>query len=280
MRILVCLKQVPNTQEISIDPITHTLVRQGVESIINPFDGHALEAAARLKDSDPSVFISVLSMGPRQAEDALREALSIAADNAYLVSDTAFGGSDTLATSYTLSEAIKAIEQSEDITFDLVFCGKQAIDGDTAQVGPQIAQLLDLPQITNGLTCSLENEEIHVTRESEEGKEVIAATLPCLVTFTKPDFEPRFATVKRRMAAKRAEIKHLGLAELPSIDTSRIGLKGSPTQVVSTFVPHTLKATITLSLDLDPDAVTKLASALVADAIITELSCTTSPSGG
>ena len=151
MNILVCIKQVPDTNEIKIDPETNTLVRDGVPSIINPFDGYAIEAAARIKDKNPDTRIVVLSMGPQQAEAALREALAIAADKAYLVSDRAFGGSDTLATSYILSCAIAKVEELEGVKFDAVFCGKQAIDGDTAQVGPELAELLDYPQVTYAL---------------------------------------------------------------------------------------------------------------------------------
>ncbi len=142
MNMLVCVKQVPDTTEIKIDPVNNTLIREGVPSIVNPFDGYALEAAARIKDKDPDAKIVVLSMGPEQAKAALKECLAIAADKAYLVSGRAFGGSDTLATSYIISEAIKKVEEKEG-KFDVIFCGKQAIDGDTAQVGPEIAEHLD-----------------------------------------------------------------------------------------------------------------------------------------
>lgn len=139
MNILVCVKQVPDTTEIKIDPVKKTLIREGVPSIVNPYDTYALENAARMRDKDPSVKIYVLSMGPEQAKNALRECLAIAADKAFLITDRAFGGSDTLATSYIISEAIRYVEKQEGIRFDAIFCGKQAIDGDTAQVGPEIA---------------------------------------------------------------------------------------------------------------------------------------------
>ena len=145
MKMLVCVKQVPDTTEIKIDPVKNTLIRDGVPSILNPFDGYALEAAARIKDADPDSTITVVSMGPEQANAVLKESLAIAADNAYLVSGREFGGSDTLCTSYILSEAIKEIEKTEG-KFDIIFCGKQAIDGDTGQVGPGIAEHLDYPQ--------------------------------------------------------------------------------------------------------------------------------------
>ena len=150
MNILVCVKQVPDTTQIKIDPVKHTLIREGVPSILNPFDGYALEAAARVKDKDPSTKITVVTMGPPQATAVLKECVGIAADKGYLVSGRTFGGSDTLATSYILSHAIKAIEEKEG-KFDAIFCGKQAIDGDTAQVGPEIAEWLGVPQVTYGL---------------------------------------------------------------------------------------------------------------------------------
>ena len=268
MHIIVCVKQVPNTQAITIDPVTHTLVREGVESIVNPYDAYALEAAARLQDKDAGIKIHVLTMGPPQAEAVLRECLSLSADAAWLVTDRHFGGSDTLATSYVLSEAIKKIETEEGIKFDMVFCGKQAIDGDTAQVGPQIAERLDLPQITHGLTCELVESELHVLRETDEGKEIVAVLLPCLVTFTKPDFEPRFPSVKRRSAARKMNIRAFGIDDFPDIDRLQVGLKGSPTQVKRTFVPE-LKAKGTIFRDMEEqDAARQLARLLVENEII------------
>ena len=191
MNILVCVKQVPDTTEIKIDPVTNTLIRKGVPSIVNPFDGYAVEAAARIKDRHPDTKIVVLSMGPDQAKAALRDCMAIAADKAYLVSDRAFGGSDTLATSYIISETIKKVEALEG-KFDLIFCGKQAIDGDTAQVGPEIAEHLDLPQVTYGLEAQVNGSQVQVKKEVEDGFEILAAQMPCLVTFTKPAWEPRY----------------------------------------------------------------------------------------
>jgi electron transfer flavoprotein beta subunit len=268
MNIMVCVKQVPNTQEISIDPVTNALIRDGVESILNPYDGYALEAAARIRDKHPEAKIYVLCMGPPQAEAALRECLSIAADFAFLASDRAFGGSDTLATSYILSECIKLIQASEGIVFDMVFCGKQAIDGDTAQVGPQIAELLDLGQVTYGLTSELKGNELHILRETDEGKEIIAVRLPCMVTYTKPNFDPRMVTAKRRIAAKKAEIKRIGVDDLPGIDRTIIGLKGSPTKVRRSFVPQFKKAGIMIKEESNEAAARKLAQLLVDKEII------------
>jgi len=237
MNILVCVKQVPDTTEIKIDPVKNTLIRDGVPSILNPFDGYALEAAARIKDKDPDTKIVAVTMGPPQAVAVLKECLAIAADKAYLVSGRTFGGSDTLATSYILSQAIAKIEETEG-KFDAIFCGKQAIDGDTAQVGPEIAEHLGLPQVTYGLEAEVDGDTIKVRKEVEEGVEVIGVKMPCMVTFTKPAWDPRYPTIKRKMAANRAQIPTLAPADLPTIDLDRAGLKGSPTKVKKTFVPQ------------------------------------------
>ena len=236
MNILVCVKQVPDTTEIKIDPVKNTLIRQGVPSIVNPFDGYALEAAARIKDKDPDTNIVVLSMGPEQAKTALKECLAIAADKAYLVSGRKFGGSDTLATSYIISEAIKMVEET-DTKFDLLFCGKQAIDGDTAQVGPEIAEHLGYPQVTYGLEAEIDGDMVKVRKEVEEGVEIIGAKMPAVVTFTKPSWDPRFPTVKRKLAANKKEIPVIS-DETLVLDEDKIGLSGSPTKVKKTFVPQ------------------------------------------
>lgn len=236
MNILVCVKQVPDTTQVKIDPVNNTLIREGVPAIVNPFDGFALEAAARIKDKNPNTKIVVLSMGPENAKNALKECLAIAADKAYLVSGRPFGGSDTLATSYILSNTIKKIEETEG-KFDAIFCGKQAIDGDTAQVGPELAEHLGYPQVTCGLECELNEGRLEVLKEDQDANMVIAVSMPCVVTFTKPGFDPRFPTVKRKMAANRAQIPMITPEELVNIDTNRIGLKGSPTHVKKSFVP-------------------------------------------
>lgn len=237
MNILVCIKQVPDTTSIKIDPVRNTLIRDGVPSIVNPFDGYALEAAARIKDKDPETKIVVMSMGPEQAKNALKECLAIAADKAYLVSGRKFGGSDTLATSFIISEAIKMVEEKEGCKFDAIFCGKQAIDGDTGQVGPEIAEYYGYPQVTYGLEAEAADGMLKVKKETEEGAEIIGIRTPCVVTFTKPSFDPRFPTIKRRMAANRAEIPVISDSDLV-LDETRIGLKGSPTKVKKTFVPQ------------------------------------------
>ena len=237
MNMLVCVKQVPDTTEIKIDPVKNTLIRDGVPSILNPFDGYALEAAARVKDKNPDTKIVVVSMGPEQAKAVLKECLAIAADKAYLVSDRAFGGSDTLATSYIISQAVKKVESIEG-KFDAIFCGKQAIDGDTAQVGPELAEHLGYPQATYGLEAELDGEMLKVKKEAEEGAQIIGVALPAVVTYTKPAWDPRYPTIKRKMAANRADIPTLTAADLEGIDLAHAGLKGSPTKVKKTFVPQ------------------------------------------
>lgn len=236
MNILVCVKQAPDTTLVKTDPVTNTLIRDGVPAIVNPFDTYALEAAARLKDKNPDTKIVTVSMGPENAKNALRECMAIAADKAYLVSGRAFGGSDTLATSYILANAVKKIEELEG-KFDAIFCGKQAIDGDTAQVGPELAEHLGLPQVTCALECEYQNNRLEVLQEGQDSNTVIGVTLPCVVTFTKPGFDPRYPNIKRKMAANRAEIPTLGVEDLVQIDTTHIGLKGSPTRVKKSFVP-------------------------------------------
>ena len=268
MNILVCIKQVPNTNTISIDPETNTLIREGVESILNPYDGYALEAATRLQDKDKSIKIHTLCMGPPQAKAVLRECLAISADAAYLATDEYFCGSDTLATSYILSESIKKIEATGNIKFDMIFCGKQAIDGDTAQVGPQIAEALGLPQITYALTCELMGDELHVIKETEDGKEKVGAKLPCLVTFTKPSYDLRLPTVKRKLAAKKVEIKTICVDDLDGIDRTKIGLKGSPAKVRKTFVAQTKKTGTIFTEGSLEESARKLAQLLVDNEVI------------
>ncbi|OUO34826.1 electron transfer flavoprotein subunit beta/FixA family protein [Flavonifractor sp. An306] len=264
MNILVCVKQVPDTTEIKINPETNTLMREGVPSIVNTFDAFALEAAARIKDKDPDTKIVVASMGPEQAKNALKECLAIAADKAYLVSDRVFGGSDTLATSYILSNAVGKLEELEG-KFDAIFCGKQAIDGDTAQVGPELAEHLGLPQVTYALEAEVADGKLKVLKEGQDGNMVIGVQMPCVVTFTKPAFDPRYPTIKRKMAANRAEIPTLTSAEFPDIDATRIGLKGSPTHVKKTFVPQKKKGGIKIKEETNEESACKLA-ALLSDA--------------
>ncbi|MEW4903700.1 electron transfer flavoprotein subunit beta/FixA family protein, partial [Clostridium tetani] len=221
MNIVVCVKQVPDTTEVKIDPVTGTLIREGVPSIMNPDDKNALEEALRLKESNGAK-VTVITMGPPQAESTLREALSMGADEAILISDRAFAGADTLATATALSAAIKKLD------YDIVFAGRQAIDGDTAQVGPEIAENLDLPQITYVEKVEVDKEELKVRRAWEDGYENIRVKTPVLLTAIKELNEPRYMHVAHIFGAFDKEIKTWN-ADFLEVDKSLLGLKGSPT---------------------------------------------------
>ncbi len=231
MNIIVCIKQVPETTDVRINPETNTLIREGVKAIINPFDVYALEEGVRLKERFGGK-VTVVSMGPPQAEAALREAISLGCDEAFLVCDRAFAGSDTWATSYTLAGAIKRIG-----AYDVILCGKQASDGDTAQVGPGISTHLNIPQVTYVKKIEEVNEKaMRVERMMEEGYEVIETPLPVLLTVVKEINTPRLPSLKGMMKAKSAKITMLTQKEL-ELDSQKIGLCGSPTQVVKIFTP-------------------------------------------
>jgi electron transfer flavoprotein beta subunit len=231
MNIIICIKQVPETTEVKINPETNTLIREGVKSIINPFDMYAIEEAVRLKEKFGGK-TTVITMGPPQAESALREAISMGIDEAVLLSDRAFAGSDTWATSYTLSCAIKKIAE-----FDVILCGKQASDGDTAQVGPGIAAHLNLPQVTYVKKIEeLKDGVMRVERLMEEGFEIIEVPLPVLLTVVKEINEPRLPSLKGMMRAKQAKITTWTAKDVQAEPCS-IGLNGSPTQVVKIFTP-------------------------------------------
>lgn len=230
MEIVVCVKQVPDTTEVKIDSVKNTLIREGVPSIVNPFDKIAVEVALQLKEKYGGR-VGVISMGPPQAAEALKECLAMGADEAVLVSDRAFGGADTLATSYALSTAIAKWG-----SVDLILCGKQAIDGDTAQVGPGIAENLGLPQITYAARIEVNGNVIKVDREHEDGYEIMEAKLPVVVTVVKSIAEPRFPTVKGTMKANRTQIPVWTAANIGA-DEKRIGMPGSPTQVRRIFTP-------------------------------------------
>lgn len=236
MNICICIKQVPDTDEIKIDPEKHTLIRTGVPSIVNPFDTYAQEVGVRLKEKLGGKVV-VISMGPPQAQEAIKSCLSVGADEGYLISGRKFGGSDTLATSYILSKAIRAIEEREGFKFDLILCGKQATDGDTAQVGPEIAEHLGIPQVTYALDIIEENGELQVKRECESGYDMIHTTLPAVVTVVKLPYEPRYPTIKTKMAAKKKEIQVLTEDDIPTLNLDMCGLQGSPTKVKSTYTP-------------------------------------------
>ncbi len=234
MKIVVCIKQVPDTAEVRINPETNTLVRDGVPSIINPYDLHALEAALQIKEKIGGT-VTAITMGPPQAEDALREAIAMGVDDAVLLTDRAFAGSDTWATAYTLARAISRIG------YDLILCGKQAIDGDTAQVGPEMAEFLDIPHIAYVKAIDDINDRvIRVKRMMEEGYDVVEADLPVLLTVVKEINEPRLPSLKGKMRAKKAEIRRLGFKDLET-DEHLVGLQGSPTQVKNIFAPEIKK---------------------------------------
>ncbi|SPF46229.1 Electron transfer flavoprotein subunit beta [Syntrophobacter sp. SbD1] len=248
MHIVVCIKQVPDTKNVRIDPDTHTLVRQGVESIINPFDMFAVEAALKIKDQN-GARITVITMGPPQASEALRDTLGLGADDAVLLSDRAFAGSDTWATSTTLSAAVRKMGD-----VDIIFCGKQAIDGDTAQVGPEMAALLDIPYATFVKKIEIPGDgSLKVVRQTDEGTEVWKLPLPCLLTVIKEIGEPRVPSLRHKMRAKKAEIPVWGAADL-GLDPDHIGLCGSFTQVVRVFSPPRRTNRIQLEGSLEDQA--------------------------
>ncbi len=232
MHFVVCIKQVPDTNDVKIDPNTNTLMRDGVASIINPFDMYAIEEAIRLKEKHGGK-ITALTMGPPQAEAALREAISMGVDEAILVSDRAFAGSDTYATSYTLAMALRKIGDAT-----LVICGKQASDGDTAQVGPGMATHLDMAQVTYVRKIEeLDDNRIVAERLLESGYEVIESELPCMLTVVKEINEPRLPSLKGKMKARKAQITTWNAADIDA-DSEMLGLDGSPTKVVKIFTPE------------------------------------------
>lgn len=232
MKIVVCAKQVPDTTEVKINPETNTLVREGVASIINPFDMYAVEEALRIKEKLGGTVI-VLSMGPPQAAESLKELIAMGADEAVLLSDRAFAGSDTLATSYVLAKGIEKIG-----SVDLILCGKQAIDGDTAQVGPEIAENLGIPHVTYVKKVNeISEKEIIVERMNEDGYERVQLPLPALLTVVKEINEPRLPSLKGKMRAKNIQIP-VWNAETIGADTQRTGLNGSPTWVKRIFIPE------------------------------------------
>lgn len=227
MKIVVCIKQVPDTNEVRIDPVTGTLIREGVPSIINPDDKNALEEALRLKD-ETGAHVTVLTMGPPQAESALREALAMGADEAVLLTDRAFGGADTWATSLTLAKALEKLE------YDIIFAGRQAIDGDTAQVGPEMAEHLNIPQVTYVERVNIEGNGLKVRRALEDGYETLKVKMPCLLTAIKELNNPRYMNMDDIFTCYSKEIRKMTADDL-DIDKSELGLTGSPTRVRQSF---------------------------------------------
>lgn len=237
MLVVACVKQVPDTTQVKIDPVTNTLVREGIPNIMNPFDTHALEEALRLKDKYGARVV-VVSMGPPNAEVTLRKALSLGADEAILLSDRAFGGADTLATSRVIAEAIRRLSQDEELA--VVICGKQTIDGDTAQVGPGIAVNMDLVPLTlvdNIVDLDFDEKKITVRRKLEGRHEIVEADLPAMVTVVREINRPRYPTVPMRLQAQDTSVT-IWDNKIMDLDVNQIGLKGSPTAVRKIFSPQ------------------------------------------
>ncbi len=236
MRIIVPIKQVPETKSVKMDEKTGTVIREGVESIINPLDLYAIEIAVQLKETNGGEVIA-LSMGPPKAIEALKEAIAMGVDSAVLVSDRAFAGSDTWATSYVLAEAIRKIGE-----YDIIICGERATDGDTGQVGPEIASYLKLPVLSYvNKVCGTANDAISVHRLVEEGSEKLESEMPCLLTVVKEVSDPRLPTLRGKQKARKAVIPVFGLKEL-ELDPKKVGLAGSPTKVVKIFKPKVARA--------------------------------------
>ncbi|MDP1854350.1 MAG: electron transfer flavoprotein subunit beta/FixA family protein [Candidatus Omnitrophota bacterium] len=236
MHIVVCIKQVPDSTQVKIDPVTNTLMRQGVPSIINPYDIFAIEEALRIKDKFGAK-ITAISMGPPQAKDALKKAVSLGIDEAVLLSDRAFAGADTLATSYCLACGIKALNKENPV--DLVICGKQTVDGDTAQVGPGIAVRLGFSQLTyieKIEKIDFERKEIFVYRHAEKGKQYLKSRLPAVITVLDGINELRYAPLPELFRAARYQVKAWD-KKLIEIDENLCGMKGSPTAVKRVFAP-------------------------------------------
>ena len=259
MRIIVPIKQVPETSNVKMDDETGTMVREGVEAIVNPLDLYAIEAAIRIKEARPTddCELVAVSMGPPKAATALREAISMGMDSAALVTDKAFAGSDTWATSYVLAAAIRKLGP-----FDLVICGERATDGDTGQVGPGIAAWLDLPAVTYVSSIDeLDRRTCRVGRLIEQGRELLQMRLPGLVTVVKEIADPRLPTLRGKQRARRTEIPTWGADDL-AIEPANLGLEGSPTRVVRIFRP-TVARQCRKTTPMDDQAIEEAAQELI-----------------
>lgn len=264
LHIVVCIKQVPDSREIRIDPVTNTLIRQGVPSIVNFYDLHGLEEALRIKD-ELGAHVTVVTMGPPPAEKSLKECISLGADEAVLVTDRKFAGADTLATSYVLAKTLEKVAE-EWGPIDMVFCGKQTLDGDTGQVGPGIACRLDLEQLTYvGKVVHFDQEKrrIRVQRNLEDGVEVVETSFPILITALKELNKVRRAPLPGMIRAARYKPVVWTTNDFPGIEISKIGLKGSPTIVSKTWVPEIRK--------IDGEKITGETSEQIADQLVDKL---------
>ena len=262
MKIIVCVKQVPDTNEVRIDPIKGTLIRDGVPSILNHDDANALEEALKIKETYPETHITVLTMGPPQAQDMLRECMAMGADDAVLLSDRALGGSDTWATSNALAAGVAKIGE-----FDIIFAGRQAIDGDTAQVGPQLAEKLGIPQVTYVKEFSIKGNEIIVKRALENGYEMIQLRTPCLLTAIKELNNPRYMSVAGVYKACNTKVA-VWSAEDIKVDQTKVGLEASPTNVYKSFTPKPKGKGITITGDSTKAVVENLMCALEAKHLV------------
>lgn len=231
MKVIVCIKQVPGTNEVKMDPVTNTIIRENVPAIINPFDTYAIEEAVRIKERH-GAHVAGLSMGIPAAGEMLKEAISLGVDEAYLLTDRKFAGADTLATSYALSMGVEKIGD-----FHLIICGKQATDGDTAQVGPSLAKTLGIPYATDiSKIIDIKKDSMQCMKITDDGYEEIEIKLPALITVVKEINMPRLPSVKSMKKAKKSEIEIITFNDVHA-DENKLGLKGSPTQVKKTFVP-------------------------------------------
>jgi electron transfer flavoprotein alpha/beta subunit len=266
LHAIVCMKQVPDTTDVKVNPETGTLIREGVPSIVNPFDTYAIEEGLRLKEKYGGK-VTVISMGPPQAKEALKEAVAMGADEAILLSDRAFAGSDTWATAYTLAQAIRSIGE-----YDLILCGKQAIDGDTGQVGPGIAVQLGIQQLTYIFRIQeidFAGKTVKVERLLEEGREVVTTSLPALLTVVKDINQPRYPTFMGIRRATKMEIPVWTAGKLQGVQKSYLGLDGSPTRVVKVFNPPPRGGKIDMITgDTPQEQAAKLADKLLAEKII------------
>lgn len=234
MKIVVCIKQVPDTQKVQVDPVTGVLIREGIETKMNPFDLFAIETALQIKSKVKDCSILVITMGPPAAKEILLEAFSLGVDEAYLLTDRRFAGADVLATSFTLSQGIKALH----IDYDLILCGKQTTDGDTAQVGPAIGEYLDIPHVSWVKEfISADDSKISVKQEMMDSVATISMTYPCLLTVEKGIFQPGLPSYIKKKASADKEIHVITLDECEVNDPKRYGLSGSPTQVERIFTP-------------------------------------------
>jgi electron transfer flavoprotein beta subunit len=256
VNIVVCIKQVPGTTQVKINPETGTLIRDGVEAIVNPFDEYAIEEALKIKERIGHGVVKVISMGPPQAENTLKSAIAMGADEGYLVTDRAFAGSDTWATSYTLAKAIATLGKT-----DLIICGKQAIDGDTAQVGPGVAEMLNIPFVAWVRKVEeISDGAIRVERLMEDGYDIVEMPLPGLITVVKEINTPRMASLRGKMRAKSAAIVKID-SKTMNVDPARLGLSGSPTQVLRSFVPERKAGGEKISGEI-PDLVQKIVASI------------------